>query len=775
MAGVTIDTNQLVLVTTTSNGRTEVATVKAGMFGGILVNDSSNSVKGFLDSAKYMQLTHLRWNGGTFSENGSYLRNHDGAPQVSVTGAHQTTWVNATAQNTWNYAFDLQYNDLIAPQLTRDGAQSLLGMTDALAAARNISATFEVTLPTVRYSNISRNLDATTEHALLGRAYGDVSSFFSNLFISGKYGPLPTEIIFDIGNEGLVWATLDPSKFYPDGVKYDGEYVNFSLSQYIAVATEIMAAAEDFREMNPGIEFKIGLQIPSMNDQTGDDDPQSVFSALLHAVPNHLLGQIDQVRAHSLNKSYEASSNWENWFSGEVGSVISIIEAARSSIGRTSEVDFNVSAWSSNGVNSSGDGGELSLQAAGATIANFVSLIEMGADFASAWGISVDHSGDVQASRYDDAAGRTVFSPRGEVIRMMAESLGGTDLLHSPSLKQDSASNLFNTFAFADASQIVLFISANDLPSSGERITINLAGLTQSIQYAWAETIVTVGNGGGNTGSDARVWNPLLLPLGDDAGRTANFTFSNSSVSLDLSHDFEIVRIIVSTSSTGDDAVYLVGDSRWESNIWDDLLDGGRGSDRIFGGQGADTLTGGAGNDVINGGAGSDFLQGGDGDDTILGAADIFTGRSMRTAPASKFADLRAIEDTAGGTFFANPDVARNCWIDRRLELDTLMGGEGDDILVGGSGSDEFWGGPGADIFVFVGTFGDDVICDFDSAEFGDKIDLSTVRLILNFSDLVANHMVQAGQNVVIDAGADGRITLIGANICDLNVTDFIF
>lgn len=71
---------------------------------------------------------------------------------------------------------------------------------------------------------------------------------------------------------------------------------------------------------------------------------------------------------------------------------------------------------------------------------------------------------------------------------------------------------------------------------------------------------------------------------------------------------------------------------------------------------------------------------------------------------------------------------------------DDIFGNAGDDILDGGRGSDDFFGGSGADTFIFNSKSGHDNIYDFSHEE-GDKIDLSGVKEISGYRDLIKHHI----------------------------------
>lgn len=152
----------------------------------------------------------------------------------------------------------------------------------------------------------------------------------------------------------------------------------------------------------------------------------------------------------------------------------------------------------------------------------------------------------------------------------------------------------------------------------------------------------------------------------------------------------------------------------------DEVFDGKGGTDLIFAGGGDDTVFGGTGSDVLVGGAGGDVLNGGDGADFVIG-------------------------------------------------------GDGRDEITGGAGDDLLLGQGGTDLFVFADDWGDDRVLDFDASSTGDVVVLRDVSAISDYNDLVANHMVQWGNNVLIFDGQGNTITLTGYVLNQLESGDFVF
>ncbi|SOC47646.1 hemolysin type calcium-binding protein [Rhizobium subbaraonis] len=139
-----------------------------------------------------------------------------------------------------------------------------------------------------------------------------------------------------------------------------------------------------------------------------------------------------------------------------------------------------------------------------------------------------------------------------------------------------------------------------------------------------------------------------------------------------------------------------------------------------------DDFRGGAGNDIMKGLGGHDVLRGEAGSDKLYGG---------------------------GGN-------------------DKLYGGAGDDLLVGGPGTDRLYGGSGRDTFVFRTGSDKDRIMVFED---GERIDLSGLKSVTSFADLMDNHAAQVGDNVLINGNHGDKLTIAGTKLAALDADDFIF
>lgn len=265
--------------------------------------------------------------------------------------------------------------------------------------------------------------------------------------------------------------------------------------------------------------------------------------------------------------------------------------------------------------------------------------------------------------------------------------------------------------------------------------------------------------------------------------------------------------------SGGEDDDVLYGEGGVDNIFGDagaDLAYGGTENDRLFGGAGNDTLYGDAqedrlfgeaGADLLFGGAGFDRLEGGSGNDTLWGGnqADNLLGNSEDDLLYGEGGFDRLFGGPGNDTLFAGdgPDAlfgdANDDTLSGGLDGDRLFGGTGNDLIEGDAGNDELFGGAGfdtisggagndtlagnfnADTFIFVDGGGADVVTDFDLPNAFEKIDVSGLTSVTDFGDLITNHSVQVGDEVIVSDGAGTSFTLLGVSMGDLTSDDFIF
>jgi uncharacterized protein YkwD/Ca2+-binding RTX toxin-like protein len=114
-------------------------------------------------------------------------------------------------------------------------------------------------------------------------------------------------------------------------------------------------------------------------------------------------------------------------------------------------------------------------------------------------------------------------------------------------------------------------------------------------------------------------------------------------------------------------------------------------------------------------------------------------------------------------------------YIAGRRGADDLFGNGGNDILDGGRGADDLYGGAGADVFIFAAQSGHDNIYDFSHAE-GDKIDLSGVKGISGYQDLIRNHIsFDQFEGVLISVNHGNDLWVEDMDGRHMHKSDFIF
>jgi Ca2+-binding RTX toxin-like protein len=132
-------------------------------------------------------------------------------------------------------------------------------------------------------------------------------------------------------------------------------------------------------------------------------------------------------------------------------------------------------------------------------------------------------------------------------------------------------------------------------------------------------------------------------------------------------------------------------------------ISGNGGNDVLIGGLGNDRLSGGDGDDTLDGGPGADRMTGGRGNDTVTyathtaGVSVSLDGKTNDGAPGEGDYVSNDVETVVGGS---GDDVLLG-----GIGKDTLRGGDGNDRIDGGSGSDVLDGGPGVDTLDYSSRF----------------------------------------------------------------------
>ena len=369
---------------------------------------------------------------------------------------------------------------------------------------------------------------------------------------------------------------------------------------------------------------------------------------------------------------------------------------------------------------------------------------------------------------------------------------------------------------------------------SGEKISLSVLGLTISLEFTSANSVVFDLDGTANSGSYT------YTKTGPNAAALAVTLDSGDEYSIDLDYEsatritatlevlnqevsvtFDLPSSATFTVTSGDDIVNgLTSDDVINALGGNDTVNGNAGADTLSGGAGNDTLNGGEGNDTLDGGTGADMLNGGPGSDTAsyqnsavavlvrlhdpsavrLGDAqgDVLTG--IEHLIGSPYNDILAGDgadnilrgEDGDDVLYGGPAGGDDMMYGGNGD-DRIFGGRGDDVLTGGEGNDVLKGGPGADTIIVDGDemdvlyggpdqdtfrfFPSDVgggsIRDFSNGE--DVIDLTEFTGISSMDDL---DIVSHGDNVRIEISGTNYLTTIilsDFDIANLDNSDFMF
>ena len=266
-------------------------------------------------------------------------------------------------------------------------------------------------------------------------------------------------------------------------------------------------------------------------------------------------------------------------------------------------------------------------------------------------------------------------------------------------------------------------------------------------------------------------------------------------------------------------------------SVYDDILVGAHGPNRLGGYRGDDELDGREGDDWLDGGPGADRLRGGEGNDT---ASYMFTSVFSSEGVVVRLHDGTARGGEAEGDIFAGTDVVEYTDAEGNTLMvevpdienlqgssladilagdlrdnvisgdagndalyggprggddllsggpgdDRLYGGIGNDVLQGGPGNDQLRGGPdddmldggeGDDVFFIAADGGNDTILDFGSGE--DKLDLAAFVDIQSVEDLDIQQQ-ETGAVIDLSAWGGGTVTLQDFNMADVMDACFVF
>lgn len=616
--------------------------------------DCSSIDQALLSNTKVVTSNHM----GSIYTTFLTLHNYDKA--ISPVNVGGVRWPGGMVAEAQYEKYCLTFPDIFINDFRTDR-----GLSDMVAYAKSSGLSFSMVLPTLRYmTDVSRGV-------------ADVENFVKRL-VAGDFGALPDDFTLEIGNETshIGWK----SGTFTPGV---GSY-GYIANEFLTAINNVLSS--EFFNPN-GIAVKVAVQ---MSTTVGGQN--SIFSQISSANLKTVDGFVRHsglvLNADDFNVQFEnakvaALSNWWN----------------RAWDGKAPDLKILDTAWAVGPSDPIVPGSaaaratfDIGTRHAAAVVETFSKLIAAGSDSAYIWGVQNNPS-----SMFYHEGEKITYG--GHAFRLMAESLVGTTLVAG---KLDAAGNWvdsganWDSMVYADAAKAVIFVTAGTIGSDGLTVSIDLQGLG-AIQYAWAEVISSALP----VNSQQVVLNPTQLSESPVISRMVVNT-NGTNILVSLTHDFEVIRIIVARENPKVGFLHLWGTSAHddlEGGDSADLLEGGAGNDRLRGGRGSDTMLGGAGNDTYIIDDPGDRVFETTMENGTLDAGGIDTVKSSVSFSLDGSTGVRFIERLAI-TGQAHVNGNGNA-LDNRLTgnagNNVLIGAEGNDVLSGWAGNDHLYGGTGHD------------------------------------------------------------------------------
>ena len=392
--------------------------------------------------------------------------------QVEDTNLGLIVWPGGTLAETRPDRYGFDFDGLQNP------ANNKPNLPEMMAIAVEKGAKLSVILPTVRYVGDPDS------------AASDVSAFMTDL-LSGAYGPLPEELIFEIGSE--YYAHLS------DGV-------TSAAKQYAEVAdamiTEIASALTTPASNPSGLDVTIAVQ--SGKTLADDIDIRAELGAFAIDNVDMLIHHRFAYQPQGIDpRIAEYQAVLDAW-QAETGEEPELFVSAHNTVTvtRNGLLDDYI-AWEAT-LGNSVDPSTVDLAGRTTTrfedfwqdeldqiaygqehaayiLESFASYAELGADAASLYGIDLEHPGRV-SWRESGTDHRFIGA---DMLDMLYESLDGTHVLTSDGDYDTQAPA--TTYGFENEDKLVIFVAAGEI-APGE-VALSLTGLGSTYSQVWAERL----------------------------------------------------------------------------------------------------------------------------------------------------------------------------------------------------------------------------------------------------------------------------------------------
>lgn len=583
--------------------------ISESLFGGnnlFLHNLLSGSGASFSAASELLNLTGLRFPGGTMTELNFDIENPDGPP------------------------------------LLRADIDRYVGITEFLTYASTQGQSPTIVLPTEKIYLGSPNGESSLPRQIDDSYVQKILHYVRNLITHGDSSAesLPDCQIesFEIGNE--YWGSGNMT------AKEYGQLVNVLIPKILDVFDEVLASGE-FRpkiivqmgspwdaQYNGGIYSNLtwAQKLAQCNQDIIEQIQDPVAKMGISGLIDHYYytSQLDALGQNSASNSYidVDLGYWEK--AGFVGR------------------DLVFTEWGVDQHNTSNFG----LKGASVLIEQMEHMIKLGVDSAFVWpvqGWNTALAGSPNSS--------PMLTPMGAAFKFMAESIIGTELLANgvsdPGLEINTFGSSMKTVLFvmsrSDSGQIV-DLDVSNFVSDYSKVTGVKIGIAAdaNVDDPSASALLTQYSGGelidgGDLRFELGSYEVIRIEFLLSSGHRFQGTFAADSFTGGEGDDTLMGEGGGDTLVGGQGDDFVTGNSgRDMLNGWSgydticggsqgDLLHGQENDDRIFGNRGSDILAGDDGADALFGGTGADQVNGGSGSDTLTGGLgeDIFVFNTM--------------------------------------------------------------------------------------------------------------------------------------------------
>lgn len=473
-------------------------------------------------------------------------RNFDSyADQVDDTDLGMIIWPGGTFAEVNDGLYGFEHEGLFDP----DASGGRPGLAEIFTFAEANGMAVSVVLPTAKYQDDPASLQA------------GATSFFEDLY-SGKFGPLPDKLIFEIGNEYY-------DVFDGDTITQSQEYAAV-VNAYSDVITDIEAR---FPTTDPDqVRFSMQLgKSEAANDailDVLDDDALLVTDLLTH----HRFAFEAKGAGNQIEQTEDAVNDWNDAITEAGGEEAGLYLSAYNTASLTrneaaqeyllthrgedvdldgrSNLEFEQFFQDKLDVRDHGlEHGENLLQL-------FSEYQPLGVEAAGVYGWDTVHAA---RSSLEGTDGEPYVFVGGATQDMMAESLIGTKALDWYQDNDHRAPEETSIFGFDSADKLVIFLAAPEFEGDSMKTSLSLTGLGETIAV-WGESL---------TAETPENWNALfdvpVTPGVDQSpeaetyavGQREEFTpdQKNGAIEIEFTQPGEIVRLTFARTQEGKDEI----------------------------------------------------------------------------------------------------------------------------------------------------------------------------------------------------------------------------